>query len=47
MPKIKRSDPLVTICSIFLLIGSLIWNIYKVENNRIKVQLGHSNTNFE
>ena len=47
MPQIKRSDPLVTICSIFLLIRSLIWNIYKVEKNRRKVQLGHSNMNCE
>ena len=45
MPRIKRSDPLVTICSIFILIGSLIWNIYKVEKNGIKVLLSHSNMN--
>ena len=46
MLRIERSDPLVTIYSIFLLIDSLIWNIYKVEKNGIavvRVQLGNSN----
>ena len=47
MLRIEKSDPLVTVCSISLLIGSLIWNIYKVEKNGIKVQLGHSNMNCE
>ena len=44
MQIIERSDPLVTICSILLLIGSLIWNIklnyiYKVEKNGKKSQV--------
>ena len=42
MPGIERSDLLITICSIFLLIKSLIWNICNVEKNEMEVQLGHS-----
>ena len=47
MLRIERSDLLVTICSIFLLIKSLIWNICNVEKNEMEVQLGHSNINCE
>ena len=46
MLRIERSDPLVTICSIFLLIESLIWNICNVKNEK-EVQLGHINMNCE
>ena len=50
MLRIERSDPLVTISSIFVLIVSLVWNIYKVEKNGVavlRVQLGHSDMNCE
>ena len=45
MLRIERSDLLIKICSIFLLIESLIWNIYNVEKNEMEVQLGHSKMN--
>ena len=45
MLRIERSDLLITICSIFLLIESLIWNICNVKKNEMELQLGHSKMN--
>ena len=36
MLRIEKSDLLITICSIFLLIESLIWNICNVEKNEME-----------
>ena len=45
MLRIERSDLLITICSIFLIIERVIWNICNVEKNEMEVQLGHSEMN--